>query len=230
MSGSSSDSDSGGDHRKRRHRDKKEKKKHHKKEKRHKSDKKPADEGKKIQGDICVEPISEADYFLKTREFQQWLTEARQTFLDEVSSEEARRLFKKFVSKWNAGELDMKLYASTISTGAPAASRTRHQWSFVSKLTDADQLQLDRAADASRAQTNLSGSRAASAEVPAGRAAGGTIGPSAGPVQQPARNPSAPRPPSLTAGPPAAIPGSRLAELQAKEAERMASFRRQMGL
>ena len=80
-----------------------------------------------------MQPIAEADYFLKTKEFQQWLSEARKTFLDEIPAEEARAnpspsasspkpdpnpkpnpnptlnqaraLFRKFVAKWNAKEL-----------------------------------------------------------------------------------------------------------------------------
>ena len=42
-----------------------------------------------------MQPISEADYFLRTKEFQLWLQEARKTFLDEIPAEEARSLERR---------------------------------------------------------------------------------------------------------------------------------------
>ena len=69
--------------------------------------------------------ISEADFFVKAPEYQRWLLEARRTYLDEMSSEEAKRAFRKFVSAWNAGELAADYYA-TSQEAVPAAQR-RHQ-------------------------------------------------------------------------------------------------------
>lgn len=247
-SSSSSGSDDESHKRKKRKREKSSSShKHEKKHKHHKKDKKHhrKEESARPRTDVCYEPISEADYFLKATEFQQWLQQERRTFLDEITSDEARRLFKKFASKWNAGELPTRFYTGEVGGGAqPAASRTRHEWGFVSKLSDADQLQLDRAADSARAQTNLSSSKGAGSQGGPTNAAvkpRGPIGPVAGPMAGPAAGPAAG--PSSTsvrggggnggggAGPSAAAPpGSRLAELQAKEQERMANFRKQMGL
>ena len=247
---SSSDSDSDAGHSKKRKRDKKDKKekkehKKHKKEKKHKRHDEAAAPPGNADG-ICYEPISEADYFLKANEFQQWLQESRHTFLDEITSDEARKLFKKFSSKWNAGDLPSKFYAGSVNAAQTAANRTRHTWGFVSKLSDADQLQLDRAADASRKETNLgsgksggsgggsSGSGAATAAAAVRR---GPVGPVAGPAPTPGggRSGTGGGGGGSVAGPGpqrvgGAVPGSRLAELQAKEDERLANFKRSMGL
>ena len=141
MGRSSSSSDEEEHKSKRRKHEKSSSSKHDKK--RHKKEKKREHSRKESErsADVCFEPISESDYFLKTAEFQHWLQEKRSTFLDEITSDEARRLFKKFSSKWNAGELDATYYTG-VKAGAvqSAASRTRHQWGFVSKLNDADQL------------------------------------------------------------------------------------------
>ena len=93
-----------------------------------------------------MQPISEADYFLRTKEFQLWLQEARKTFLDEIPAEEARSLFKKFVAKWNAKELPPKYYVGLPGDASGGATRaSRHQWGFAAKLTEQERFQLDRA-------------------------------------------------------------------------------------
>ena len=110
-----SDSSSSDDERKRKHskkdkKDKREKRDKKEKEKKHKKQKKDRPDGNGVEVAIG-DQISDADYFQKAPEFQLWLQEARSTFLDEISSDEARRLFRKFVDKWNAGQLPAKLYA-----------------------------------------------------------------------------------------------------------------------
>jgi hypothetical protein len=244
MTSSSSDSEEDRK-RKRKHKkeksekkDKKERRsKKDKREKRHKSDKQPSE-----RSIVAVEEIiSENDYFLKTQQFQEWLSSVRGTYLDEISSDEARRLFRKFCDKWNAGELSQDLYrtghgAGSVKSSGPAASRTRHEWSFVSKLSDVDQMQLDRTVSGVGAQTNhdprATGSTSTIGAKPLqGPSAGPSAEPARGPAQQPARGPL---PPGLGAGAqrgpgPAAAP-SRLAELQAKEQQRLDAFKRSMGL
>ena len=119
-----SSSDSGSD-RKRHKSDKKEKKS--KKEKKHKKDKKSKHKAEKEPPPSApgVAAISEADYFEKAAEFRIWLR-ARGAFLDELDAAEARKLFvKKFVPRWNAGELDPTLYAGVNETAQSAATRTR---------------------------------------------------------------------------------------------------------
>lgn len=59
--------------------------------------------------------INEDDYFEKANEFRLWLKESKRKYLDEISSKEARRYFKKFVGKWNDYELDGRaLYLSNV--------------------------------------------------------------------------------------------------------------------
>ena len=196
--------------RKRSHKDKKEKKEKHKKHDKHKDDK---HKKHKKEHTAAIEPagcapceISEDDYFTRTREFQQWLIDARSTFLDELSSDEARRLFKKFVSKWNTGALSQAIYDA--KTSGPAASRTRHQWGFASKLSDTDQMQLDRTVDGVGSQTNLSKVGAAAAQLAPARAAlpgasRGPSGPSRGPVGPSMAPPPPAQRPQTASGPPA---------------------------
>ena len=111
MPSTDSDSEDSDRKRTRKHNKDKDKKKSHKEKKSHKRDKddgggkrhkKDKSEKSEATAEISVSnPISEDDYFAKSKEFQLWLHEARSTYLDEVSSEEARKLFKKFVAKWN---------------------------------------------------------------------------------------------------------------------------------
>ena len=126
MAASDDSSDSDDERKRKKHKkekkEKKEKKSHkHKKHKtEHKSE--PEATGSRPPG---VDPISEDDYFARTREFQLWLQEARNTFLDELQGDEARRLFRKyFVDKWNGGGVSAKVYAAGAKAGEPAASRT----------------------------------------------------------------------------------------------------------
>jgi len=49
--------------------------------------------------------ITEDDYFARNSEFRLWLQEERKTYFDDLTSDEAHRLFEKFVKKWNDGKL-----------------------------------------------------------------------------------------------------------------------------
>ena len=150
---SSSSSDEEEERERKRHKKEKQKKEKHKKDK-HKKDKHKKDKhkhkkskheggegagghdaaslaGARAQIEASMQPISEADYFLKTKEYQLWLSEARKTFLDEIPAEEARSLFKKFVAKWNAKELPPKYYVGCAclppaAVVACARHRTAH--------------------------------------------------------------------------------------------------------
>jgi hypothetical protein len=98
-----------------------------------------------------VEPITADDYFRRAPEFQRWLQGSRGQFLDEVPSEEAHKLFSKFVSKWNDGDLPREVYSMGVD-GADVP-RTRHQCGFTSKLSAAEKLELESARDSIHAQT-----------------------------------------------------------------------------
>ena len=73
----------------------------HDKEKKEKKHKKKHKKHKASHDDAGVapvkvdNPIGESDYFAKSAEFQLWLQEARGTFLDEMPSEDARKIFKQ---------------------------------------------------------------------------------------------------------------------------------------
>ena len=191
----SDDSSADESKKKKKHKDKKEKhkdkKEKHKKEKRHREDDAVA-AGSVAPG---VTPISEDDYFVKTAEYQLWLQEARKVYLDEIGSEEGRRLFKRFVSKWNGGELTPKYYS-----GVPKPEvRTRHVWGFASKLTHQDLSTLDSAkSSVNKATSASSGGGSSRPAGPAGL--GGTRpgcggGGSSSSNSRPAVGPMMPPPP-----------------------------------
>ncbi|KAJ3359219.1 hypothetical protein GGF32_009512 [Allomyces javanicus] len=93
-----------------------------------------------------VDPITEDDYYRKATEFRKWLRDDRGQYLDELASSDARRVFRKFVRRWNKGELDAEYYRGTVALAG--AETTRYQWAFVSKLPDDEQ---DRIASTARA-------------------------------------------------------------------------------
>ncbi|KNE61886.1 hypothetical protein AMAG_07156 [Allomyces macrogynus ATCC 38327] len=93
-----------------------------------------------------IDPITEDDYYRKATEFRKWLRDDRGQYLDELSSSDARRVFRKFVRRWNKGELDPEYYRGTVALAG--AETTRYQWAFVSNLPDDEQ---DRIASTARA-------------------------------------------------------------------------------
>ncbi|RPD64713.1 hypothetical protein L226DRAFT_528911 [Lentinus tigrinus ALCF2SS1-7] len=83
-----------------------------------------------------VSEISESDYFLKSDEFRVWLKEEKGKYFDELSSDKARKYFRKFVKAWNRGKLSKSLYAGVDKQSA--SSQTAYKWSFASKASRAD--------------------------------------------------------------------------------------------
>ncbi len=70
--------------------------------------------------------ISEDDYFSRNPEFSSWLTAEKGQYFNQLTAEESRELFAKFVSRWNAKKLPAKYYAGVA---APAnMRRTAHNW------------------------------------------------------------------------------------------------------
>ena len=51
------------------------------------------------------EKIGAEDYFRKNGEFSAWLRRKKDLYFDALKTEEARRLFDKFVRRWNSGQL-----------------------------------------------------------------------------------------------------------------------------
>ncbi|OCH89751.1 hypothetical protein OBBRIDRAFT_793978 [Obba rivulosa] len=81
-------------------------------------------------------PISESDYFLKSDEFRVWLKDEKHKYFDELTSDRARKYFRKFVKAWNRGKLPTSLYSGDISQ--TASSQTGYKWTFASKTSRAD--------------------------------------------------------------------------------------------
>jgi hypothetical protein len=91
-----------------------------------------------------IEPITEDAYFEKATEFRLWLKEVKHKYIDEITSKESRRYFKKFVKKWNDYELDEKFYKGMNSTQLGSSDTTRYKWSFAKKL---DRMEMDSVCD-----------------------------------------------------------------------------------
>ncbi|PWA76751.1 hypothetical protein CTI12_AA229910 [Artemisia annua] len=82
--------------------------------------------------------LSDADYFLKNNEFSTWLKDEKDTFFSDLSSESARKLFSKFVKRWNDKKLDSKYY-----DGIATAQRSSHSWKLKSDSKGDTQKRLE---------------------------------------------------------------------------------------
>ncbi|EMD42346.1 hypothetical protein CERSUDRAFT_148113 [Gelatoporia subvermispora B] len=116
-------------------------------------------------------PISESDYFLRSDEFRVWLKDEKHKYFDELSSDKARKYFRKFVKAWNRGKLPKSLYSGDISQ--PASSQTGYKWSFTSKTSRADNDALRAAREEVGAATYHRSSRSESG--PSAASASGRI-------------------------------------------------------
>jgi len=50
--------------------------------------------------------ISEDEYYTKSTEFRLWLRRSKKKYFEEMTADDARRYFKKFVKAWNNFDLD----------------------------------------------------------------------------------------------------------------------------
>ncbi|KAI0756173.1 hypothetical protein C8Q80DRAFT_1090422 [Daedaleopsis nitida] len=129
-----------------------------------------------------VSEISGSDYFLKSDEFRVWLKEEKGKYFDELSSDRARKYFRKFVKAWNRGKLSMSLY-SGVDKDQAASSQTAYKWSFAAKASRADKDAIRAARDdidsATHSRPSQSSSTRASASASVGRGAssGRVLGP-----------------------------------------------------
>lgn len=83
-----------------------------------------------------IQNISPEDYFLKSSEFRVWLLKERKIYFNDLSSEQSRQLFKKFVSKWNNGLLNRKYYQGIQSSAVGHESQSQYKWKFASGISD----------------------------------------------------------------------------------------------
>ncbi|CAG8541789.1 14609_t:CDS:2 [Racocetra fulgida] len=98
--------------------------------------------------------ISEDDYFTKSAEFRTWLREKKDKFFDELSSEQARRYFKKFVSAWNKYKLNKKYYDGMRSSQLTSSETTRYKWKHL-KVNQHELDELDTIKHSVDRQTNV---------------------------------------------------------------------------
>ncbi|TBU37490.1 hypothetical protein BD309DRAFT_932305 [Dichomitus squalens] len=121
-----------------------------------------------------VSEISESDYFLKSDEFRVWLKEEKGKYFDELSSDRARKYFRKFAKAWNKGKLSRSLYSGVDKT--PASSQTAYKWSFASKASRSDNDALRAAREEiDKATYNRSHSSGSSSGPSSGRVMGPTM-------------------------------------------------------
>ena len=96
--------------------------------------------------------ISEDDFFAKNPEYRVWLSEKEKKAFGDLSDADARSYFKKFVKKWNAGELKEKFYKGITYSELPTHARTTHTWGLCKEAEGslAELLPRPLAADAQR--------------------------------------------------------------------------------
>ncbi|KAI9091433.1 hypothetical protein DFS34DRAFT_324481 [Phlyctochytrium arcticum] len=87
--------------------------------------------------------LTEEDYYDKSTEFQTWLRYEKKRYFEELSGDEARKYFAKFVRRWNKGKLQDRYYQGIAASEIPAAERSRHKWTFKNLNTE----ELDKARD-----------------------------------------------------------------------------------
>ncbi|KAI0714715.1 hypothetical protein C8Q76DRAFT_727791 [Earliella scabrosa] len=120
-----------------------------------------------------VAEITESDYFLKSDEFRVWLKDEKGKYFDELSSDRARKYFRKFVKAWNRGKLPKPMYAGVDKLQA-ASSQTAYKWSFASKTSRADNDALRAAREEIDSATYNRPSQSVSGSGPSG---GRVLGP-----------------------------------------------------
>ncbi|KAF8337049.1 uncharacterized protein EI90DRAFT_3044705 [Cantharellus anzutake] len=140
-------------------------------------------QGDIVLADYGIEKISEDDYFLKSDNFRLWLRQDKDKYFDELSGDQARYYFAKFVKRWNRGQLKLPLYqVDNSASPAPASSQTAYRWSFASKTSKADRKALENvreqiASDTSNSRKTSFGKPASSSMTPHEHATAGIRSP-----------------------------------------------------
>ena len=90
--------------------------------------------------------ITMEDYFLKYQEFRLWLLNHKHIRIEDdlKNTEEIERYFKKFVKRWNNGDLSSKYYSSTgvHSSDLSHEQRTNYKWNLKNLSLD-EEMKLD---------------------------------------------------------------------------------------
>lgn len=168
------------------------KKKHEKKHKKHKKESHPQKESKKPPppkkqalyplGDPLGKPPSELldaqdSYFSHHTQFKVYLYREQGVAFNDLTSEETHEAFKRFVAKYNAGELETAYYEGLPSQAIDECKMTQHKWKFRTNETDNKTLKVVQ--EGIRQQTEYDGAKTSSS----GGVASSTAGVAARPLE-----------------------------------------------
>lgn len=93
---------------------------------------------------LSVTPITSDDYYRYHSQFTEWLYKQYKYYFTELTSDDARHYFKKFVKRYNAGELDRRYYSNDIQS---SGHTTSHQWKYMIQLSDSEKLRVANTLD-----------------------------------------------------------------------------------
>ncbi|CAO3564718.1 unnamed protein product [Mortierella alpina] len=102
-----------------------------------------------------IQTISEDDYFTKSAEFRLWLKQARKKYFEDMSADDTRRYFRKFVRAWNNFELDESYYKGIRSAQLSSKGTTKYQWGFAKKIAQEDKDRVESVRDSIDTMTNV---------------------------------------------------------------------------
>ncbi|KAE9026456.1 hypothetical protein PR001_g12193 [Phytophthora rubi] len=115
---------------------------------RHKSQKSSRHEKESTKLPKGAKKVTDEDYFLRQTEFRVWLAQSKGKYVDDLSTEEATKLFTdEFAKKWNRGKLSKMFYEGLPESVVEQTKRTRHRWGFVAKLGEKEKFELATAKD-----------------------------------------------------------------------------------
>ncbi|KAF9357430.1 hypothetical protein BGX26_003714 [Mortierella sp. AD094] len=101
-----------------------------------------------------IKTISEDDYFAKSAEFRLWLRQAKKKYFEDLSADDARRYFKKFVRAWNDFDLDESYYKGIRTSQMQSKDLTKYKWGFAKKIGKDDQNKVEAIRDSIDTMTN----------------------------------------------------------------------------
>ncbi|KAI9203112.1 uncharacterized protein BJ171DRAFT_153361 [Polychytrium aggregatum] len=126
-----------------------------KKSKKHHRDSDGDDDSQDVQLKFGAQKISKDDFFKKSLEFRLWLKEAKKKFLNDLSSDDARYYFDKFVKRWNRGELIDKYYQGISAADVEYSEITNYKWKFKNINEDEQTLVRDSVGALTHSKTEL---------------------------------------------------------------------------
>ena len=98
--------------------------------------------------------ISSNDYYKYYTEFSDWALKEKSKYLDEMNTKKRKKLFKKFMNKWNDGKLAEKYYKTFTSLSIDNKQKTRYKWSFEKNIDSKEQMKMDLIRDQIDNETN----------------------------------------------------------------------------